>query len=75
MNGSAIIALANQVTAKTMTMDQAVTAIFNSALSRDPSANELSQIKTIAATAPTTQVAINDVAMGVQSSIEFMMRQ
>jgi hypothetical protein len=70
---SQVQTLANQVTANTLTMSEAITKLFHIALGRDPSPTELSAINTaIAGQAPL--VALEDVAVAICATSEFMSR-
>ena len=53
---------------------RAITEIFRRALTRDPTATELANLKTQVATAATTQEKLEDVAAVVMASIEFVVR-
>jgi hypothetical protein len=71
---SDITKLASQVDAKTLTLAQAITAIFESSLNRDPTATELSTITGLIASAKTTQEGLEDVAVALCSTAEFVSR-
>jgi adhesin/invasin len=66
--------LATQVDGNTITFDQAVTRIVRLGLSRDPTPAELTAARTARAGAPTTRSALEDVAVVVGASTEFMFR-
>jgi hypothetical protein len=66
--------LATQVDGNTITFDQAVTRIVRIGLSRDPTPAELTAARTARAGAPTTRSALEDVAVVVGASTEFMFR-
>jgi hypothetical protein len=70
---SQVQTLANQVTANTITMSQAITKLFHFALGRDPSSTELSAINTAIA-GQTPLVALEDVAVAICATSEFMAR-
>jgi adhesin/invasin len=70
---NATTGLATQVTNKTITLNQAITTLFHYALSRDPTATELTNINTIEA-GQTPLVALNDVADALCSTAEFISR-
>jgi hypothetical protein len=70
---SQIQTLANQVTANTITLSQAITTIFHDALGRDPSSTELSTITTLEA-GLTPLVALEDVAVAICATSEYVSR-
>jgi len=74
MNGNQVDALATSVTNKTITMQQAVTTLFNSALQRDPSTTELNAFITESASAATPREFLQDAAVALGASIEYVMR-
>lgn len=69
-----IVGLATKVDGGTMTLDAAIIEIFRRALTRDPTAAELSSFKTELATATTTKEKLEDVAAVVMASTEFATR-
>jgi hypothetical protein len=71
---SIIAGLAAKVDASTITLDAAVTEIFNRALARNPTATELSDLESAVATATTTHEKLEDIAVVVMASIEFSAR-
>jgi adhesin/invasin len=74
-NSSFLNGLANSVdVTKTLTYDQAATQVVQAILQRPPTAAELSTIDTARAASPTTIAALQDLAVGVMTSAEFMMR-
>lgn len=74
MTGNNIDKLAASVDNKTIKLEDAVTSIFRSALSRDPSPTELNAFVTERANAKTTQEFLQDAAVAVGASIEYVMR-
>jgi len=78
MNGNTIMTLATSVDANTTTLPAAITQIFNSLLSRDPTPAELNTFTTeragVGTGAGTTLIFLQDAAVAVGSSIEFVMR-
>ena len=74
MAGNQIDKLATAVDAKTTTIESAITTIFRAALSRDPSAAELNTFVTESKTAATTKEFLQDAAVAVGASIEYVMR-
>ena len=67
------ITLANQVTAGTITLTQAITILFHEALGRDPSSTELTAINTSIA-GQTPLVALEDVSVAICNTSEFVNR-
>jgi hypothetical protein len=75
MKGNQIDALAAQVDAKTITLQSAITTIFNAGLQRDPSAAELATFMTEGTAAGvTSDMFLQDTAVAVGASIEYVMR-
>jgi hypothetical protein len=75
MTGNQIDALAAQVDSKAITMQDAINTIFLAALQREPSTTEMSTFMTENANAATTSdTFLQDVAVAVGSSIEYVMR-
>ncbi len=69
-NTGTVAGIAAQVTANTITREQAVTRLFRLSLSRDPSSDELGfALQTIGA-APTVRAGLEDVAAVTMASIE-----
>lgn len=74
-NSTGVIAgLASKVDGGTMTLDGAITEIFRRALSRDPTAAELTALKSELSTATTNKEKLEDVAVVVMASTEFSTR-
>jgi len=74
MTGNQIDSLAKSVDQGTIKLESAVTTIFHAGLSRDPSAAELTAFTNERASAASTQVFLQDTAVAVGASIEFVMR-
>ena len=78
MTGNQITTLATSVTNKTVTMQQAITTLFEAALQRDPSATELAAFMTESTNATTagetTLMFLQDSAVALGASIEYVMR-
>jgi hypothetical protein len=74
MTGNQIDKLATSVDNKTIKLEDAVATIFRTALSRDPSAAELNSFVTESQTAATTKEFLQDAAVAVGASIEYVMR-
>jgi hypothetical protein len=78
MTGNQVTALATSVTNKTVTLQQAITTLFQSALQRDPSSTELAAFMTESQNATTggetTLMFLQDVAVALGASIEYVMR-
>jgi len=74
MKGSQIVTLAASVDAKTIQLSDAITTLFHAALSRDPSAAELNTFVTERAGATTTQMFLEDAAVALGASIEYVMK-
>lgn len=74
MTGSSTMSLAADVDAKKIKLEDAITQIFQTGLSRNPTSDELSTLVGESATAKNTQEALEDVAVSVGSSIEYVMR-
>jgi adhesin/invasin len=72
-SGSQVRALATAVDGAQMTFDAAVTTIVRSALSRNPTAAELTALRS-ATNGATNREALEDIAVGVANSAEFMFR-
>jgi hypothetical protein len=74
-NTAGIVAgLATKVDGSMITLDAAIIEIFRRALTRDPTAAELTSIKSELATATTTKEKLEDVAAVVMASNEFATR-
>jgi hypothetical protein len=73
-SASQIGTLATQVDGAQITFDQAVTTIVRAGLSRNPTAAELTAARTARTGAPTTRQALEDVAVALGASSEFMFR-
>ena len=73
-SASQVAALATQVDGNQLTFDQAVTRLVRSGLSRDPTAAELTAARTARSGAANTRQALEDVAVVVGASAEFMFR-
>ena len=73
-SGATLGTLATQVDGNQITFDAAVTRIVRSGLSRDPTAAELTAARTARTGAPNTRSALEDVAVAVGASTEFMFR-
>jgi hypothetical protein len=71
---SVIAGLATKVDGGMITLDAAITEIFRRALTRDPSAAELTALKNELATATTNKEKLEDVAAVVMASAEFATR-
>jgi hypothetical protein len=71
---SAVGALAAQVTASTITQEQAVRALWKSALSREPSTDELGFALGTIQGAPNVKAGLEDVAAVLLSTIEAVAR-
>src|SRR5262249_36130165 len=69
-----IAGLATKVDGSMMTLDAAITEIFRRALTRDPTATELSSLKAELTTATTNKEKLEDVAAVVMASTEFATR-
>jgi hypothetical protein len=69
-----VAGLATKVDGGTMTLDAAITELFRRALTRDPTAAELTALKTELATATTTKEKLEDVAVVLMASTEFATR-
>jgi hypothetical protein len=69
-NTGSVAALAGEVTAGTKTQDQAITQLFRAALSRDPTADELTDAQAAVAGAPNVRAGLEDVAAVLMSTIE-----
>ncbi|MBA2322161.1 MAG: Ig-like domain-containing protein [Deltaproteobacteria bacterium] len=69
-----VAGLATKVDGGTLTLDAAITEIFRRALTRDPTATELTSLKNEIATATTTKEKLEDVAVVVMASTEFSTR-
>lgn len=69
-NGGRVAALAGQVTANTITRDEAVRALFRTALSRDPSTDELGFALDTVNQAANVRQGLEDVAAVLMSTIE-----
>jgi len=67
---STIATLAAQVTASTLTQDQAITRLFRLSLARDPSSDELGFARTTVTSAATVRAGLEDVAAVLMSTIE-----
>lgn len=74
MNGNQIATLATSVDNKTIQLQDAITTLFETALSRDPSPTEMSTFVTERANATTTQMFLEDSAVALGASIEYVMR-
>jgi hypothetical protein len=69
-----VAGLAAKVDGGTMTLDAAITEIFRRALTRDPTATELTNLETALSTATTNKEKLEDVAVVVMASTEFSTR-
>ncbi len=69
-NTGRVAQLAGQVTASTITRDEAVKELFRAALSRDPSTDELGFALDTVNQAPTVRAGLEDVAAVLVSTIE-----
>lgn len=67
---STVATLAAQVTAGTLTRDQAITRLFRLALARDPSTDELGFAQATVTGAGTVRAGLEDVAAVLMSTIE-----
>jgi hypothetical protein len=78
MTGNQLATLATNVGNNTITLQQAITTLFQSALQRDPSATELAAFMTESQNATTggetTLMYLQDVAVALNASIEYVMR-
>lgn len=74
MTGNQIDRLATSVTNNSITMDAAITTLFRAALSRDPSAAELATFVNESKTAATPREFLQDAAVALGASIEFVIR-
>ena len=74
MTNNQIDKLATSVDQKTITLDSAIGTLFRTALSRDPSAAELAAFNTEAAASANTREFLQDAAVSLGASIEFVMR-
>ena len=73
-SGNQIATLANSVNGNAMTYEEAVTVLVRAALSRNPTAAELAAI--VAERDPgNTRASLEDVAVGVATSAEFVFRR
>lgn len=69
-NGATVATLAAQVTAGTVTQEQAITQLFRLALARDPSSDELGFAASTVTGAGTVRAGLEDVAAVLMSTIE-----
>jgi hypothetical protein len=74
MTGNQIDKLATSVTANTIKLEDAIMMIFRAGLSRDPSAAELATFVTESKTAANTREFLQDAAVAVGASLEYVMR-
>ncbi|MBA3393087.1 MAG: Ig-like domain-containing protein [Deltaproteobacteria bacterium] len=71
---SVIAGLVTKVDGGQMTLDAAITEIFQRALTRNPTATELSSLKSELTSVATTKEKLEDVAAVVMASVEFTTR-
>lgn len=74
IEGAKLTALAADVTAGTITQAEAITKLWRSALSRDPSTDEVTCANDAIGSAATVEEGLKDVAAALGASIEFSMR-